>query len=106
MRTKCTGGNHCEKCRKDGAACIFGDRKRERNRKYARASPLHNELLTERWDRDLAESLLQIEDLKTKNNMLLDALKTVAASPNLDHIETTKIREMIVNVCSRTLVEA
>ncbi|ETI22146.1 hypothetical protein G647_06219 [Cladophialophora carrionii CBS 160.54] len=79
MRTKCSGGSPCEKCSKDGAACVFGDRKRERNKK------------------DLAESLLQIEELKTKNSMLLDALKTIAASPNLDSTETGNIREMILN---------
>ena len=33
MRTKCVGGNPCDKCRKDGALCAFGDRKRERNKK-------------------------------------------------------------------------
>jgi hypothetical protein len=34
MRAKCSGGDRCVKCTKDGAACAYGDRKRERNRKF------------------------------------------------------------------------
>lgn len=35
MRTKCSGGERCTKCIKDNATCLYGDRKRERNKKYA-----------------------------------------------------------------------
>lgn len=34
MRTKCSGGEQCSKCIKDNANCVYGDRKRERNKKY------------------------------------------------------------------------
>jgi hypothetical protein len=33
VRTKCSGGSPCDKCSKDGAICILGEGKRERNRK-------------------------------------------------------------------------
>lgn len=34
MRTKCSGGERCSKCTRDGIVCVYGDRKRERNKKY------------------------------------------------------------------------
>jgi len=80
MRTKCSGGNPCEKCGKDRAVCAFSDRKRERNKKV------------------LVEIVPQIEDLKAKNNMLLQTLKNIAASPNLDPNESANIREIILAV--------
>jgi hypothetical protein len=33
MRTKCSGGQPCNKCVKDVATCAFGDGKKERTRK-------------------------------------------------------------------------
>jgi hypothetical protein len=80
MRTKCRGGNPCDKCRKDRAACQFGDRTRERNKK------------------ELSERLLQIEDLRGKLNKLFHTLKTVAGNPHLDPTVASTIREAIVYV--------
>jgi hypothetical protein len=51
-----------------------------------------------RQNRDLPESLQRIEDLKAKNHLLLQTLKDIAASPNLDPNESANIREMIVTV--------
>lgn len=33
MRAKCSGDVRCEKCVKDDTVCIYGDRKREKNKK-------------------------------------------------------------------------
>lgn len=46
----------------------------------------------------LIEIVPQIEDLKDKNNMLVQTLKNIAASPNLDPNESAKIREIILTV--------
>ena len=50
--------------------------------------------------------MLQLEDLKAKNDMLLHTLKSVAASPHLDPDEAASIRDAIVNVGSPIPVKA
>ena len=101
MRTKCSGGNPCDKCRKDKAACAFGDRKRERNKKYLFIYYTSAKCSTKLDTRELGESRLQVEDLKAKNNMLLQALKTLARNPRLDSNESDSIKEIILNVGSQ-----
>ncbi|KAK5263043.1 hypothetical protein LTR96_011518 [Exophiala xenobiotica] len=66
MRTKCSGGGRCTKCVKDNATCVYGDRKRERNKK------------------DLAETLDRKEELKDENHVLLTALRSLAGSDDLN----------------------
>ncbi|KAK5188956.1 hypothetical protein LTR92_011048 [Exophiala xenobiotica] len=66
MRTKCSGGDRCLKCVKDDATCVYGDRKRERNKK------------------DLAETLDRNEELKDENLVLLTALRSLAGSDDFD----------------------
>lgn len=50
---------------------------------------------TETINRDLTESIQQIEDLRAKTNWLLQALKNVAASANLDPSESANIRDVV-----------
>ncbi|KIX00909.1 uncharacterized protein Z518_09974 [Rhinocladiella mackenziei CBS 650.93] len=64
MRTRCSGGERCSKCIKDDAVCVYGDRKRERNQK------------------DLAESLDRVQELEGENTKLINALRSVVASPD------------------------
>ncbi|KAI1625564.1 hypothetical protein EDD37DRAFT_309214 [Exophiala viscosa] len=66
MRTKCSGGDRCTKCVKDNAPCLYGDRKRERNKK------------------DLAQSLTRIDELKSENHILLNALRSLTADHDFD----------------------
>jgi len=86
LRTKCSGDDPCHKCRKDEAICLFGDRKRERNKK------------------NLIESVQFIDELKAMNNTLLQALKGVAISPNLDPTESASIRDVINTVGSTIFI--
>jgi hypothetical protein len=48
--------------------------------------------------RDLTESVQLIDELKAKNNTLLQALKRLATSPNLDPTESANIRGVINTV--------
>ncbi|KAK7894621.1 hypothetical protein LTR67_006383 [Exophiala xenobiotica] len=66
MRTKCSGGDRCTKCVKNNATCVYGDRKRERNKK------------------DLAETLDRNEELKDENHVLLTALRSLVGSDDFD----------------------
>ncbi|KAI1629415.1 fungal-specific transcription factor domain-containing protein [Exophiala viscosa] len=66
MRTKCSGGDRCTKCVKDHATCIYGDRKRERNKK------------------ELVKSLDRINELEGEVHVLLSALRSVAVSDDFD----------------------
>ncbi|OAP58456.1 hypothetical protein AYL99_07546 [Fonsecaea erecta] len=77
MRTKCSGGDRCSKCIKDGAACVYGDRKRERNKK------------------DLAESLDRISFLEEENAQLVAALRSVAERPDFRPEENTRILQLL-----------
>jgi hypothetical protein len=40
MRTKCSAEERCAKCVRDDKTCTYGDRKRERNRKYGSDSAI------------------------------------------------------------------
>jgi len=83
MRTKCSGGNRCTKCIKDNATCIYGDRKRERNKKYAvRKTPSTG--LEVNFCRDLAQSLDRIDELKNENHVLLNALRSLTDDHDFD----------------------
>ncbi|OQV06017.1 Fungal specific transcription factor domain-containing protein [Cladophialophora immunda] len=76
MRTKCSGGNRCTKCLKDNALCVYGDRKRERNKKV------------------LAESLDRIGSLESENSELLTALRAITERPDFqpkEHIDIVDI---------------
>ncbi|EXJ94592.1 hypothetical protein A1O1_02988 [Capronia coronata CBS 617.96] len=64
MRTKCSGGDRCVKCTKDNAACFYGDRKRERNKK------------------DLVESIGRIQELEGQNTRLLSTLRSLVERPD------------------------
>ncbi|KAK4940189.1 hypothetical protein LTR10_019617 [Elasticomyces elasticus] len=79
MRTKCSGGNRCTKCIKDNATCVYGDRKRERNKK------------------DLAQSLDRIDELKSENHILLNALRSLTA----DHDFDTSRHEDVLEILSK-----
>src|ERR1700744_5387234 len=79
MRTKCVGGNPCDKCRKDRALCAFGDRKRERKKNKKNNKQLF---------------FVFCKFLKAKANLLVQTLRTVAANPNLDSHESSRIREV------------
>ncbi|KIY03019.1 uncharacterized protein Z520_01485 [Fonsecaea multimorphosa CBS 102226] len=77
MRTKCSGGERCAKCVKDGAACVYGDRKRERNKK------------------DLAESLDRISLLEEENAQLVGALRSVTERPGFLPEENPHIFQLL-----------
>ncbi|KIW28114.1 hypothetical protein, variant [Cladophialophora immunda] len=77
MRTKCSGGDRCSKCLKDGAACVYGDRKRERNKK------------------DLAESLDRISLLEEENSQLVSALRSVTEQPDFRPEENARILQLL-----------
>jgi nucleoid-associated protein YejK len=62
--------------------------------------PRDNEQFTNVVLRDLAESLKRIEDLDFKARTLLQTLKDIASSPNLNAAESAKVREAIINVCT------
>lgn len=47
---------------------------------------------------DLAKSIQRIEELETKNNLLQQALESVATSRNLDPNESASIRDALFNV--------
>ena len=96
MRTKCSGGDRCTKCLKDNAICIYGDRKRERNKKCPSQSRLPPSLLT--CSRDLAESLDRIDMLEEENNRLLNALRTLSERPDFVPEENDEIMEILAKV--------
>ena len=50
---------------------------------------------TDAEDRDLTHSVQHIEDLKGTINFLLQALKNVAASSNLDPTESANVQNII-----------
>ncbi|KIW11023.1 hypothetical protein PV08_10322 [Exophiala spinifera] len=77
MRTKCSGGDRCTKCVKDNAGCVYGDRKRERNKK------------------DLAECLDRIDELKRDNHALLTALRSLTTSDEFDAPRHGDILELL-----------
>jgi len=83
LRTRCSGGSRCDKCRNDGAVCIFGDRRREQNKK------------------DLEKSRHEIGILQAQNHRLIQKLEAVAASPSLGSNLSAQIREVLVQVCPR-----
>ncbi|KAL2410635.1 hypothetical protein ABEF95_001037 [Exophiala dermatitidis] len=84
MRTKCSGGARCSKCVKDGAVCVYGDRKRERNKKSGPRCRLIELVILILGLRDLAESLDRIHALKEEQKQLLAALRSVTGSPDFD----------------------
>jgi len=47
LRTRCSGVTPCDKCAKDDAVCVFGDRKREKDKKFLHISLLDGERFTE-----------------------------------------------------------
>jgi len=80
MRTKCSGGERCTKCIKDNATCVFGDRKRERNRK------------------DLAESLERIGELQNENQILLTALRSLGSRDDFDSSRHSDVLDILSKV--------
>ncbi|KAK5244128.1 hypothetical protein LTS13_007976 [Exophiala xenobiotica] len=77
MRTRCSGGDRCSKCVKDNAKCVYGDRKRERNKK------------------DLAESFHLIDELRAENQVLLAALRSLAESDDFDSHRHSDILDLL-----------
>jgi hypothetical protein len=52
-------------------------------------------VFTKTEPRDLTESVQLIDELKAKNNTLLQVLKSLATSPNLDPTESADVRGVI-----------
>ncbi|KIW75157.1 hypothetical protein Z517_11929 [Fonsecaea pedrosoi CBS 271.37] len=77
MRTKCSGGDRCTKCIKDDANCVYGDRKRERNKK------------------DLAESLDRISLLEDENSRLVSALRSLTERPDFRPEENAHVLQLL-----------
>ena len=97
MRTKCSGGERCSKCIKDDAVCIYGDRKRERNKKcdQTHAFQVFGVLIE---CRDLVESLERITTLEEENQALVNALRSVTASPGFDTNEHSEVMQILQKV--------
>jgi hypothetical protein len=97
MRTRCSGETPCEKCIKDEAACLLSDRKRERNKKSISHFPI-NSFKPLIDHRDLIATKQRVWELESKNNQLLQALKTVAQLPALPADERAILMELTSGV--------
>ncbi|KAJ4509196.1 hypothetical protein HRR78_006098 [Exophiala dermatitidis] len=88
MRTKCSGGERCSKCIKDGATCVYGDRKRERNKK------------------DLAEAFDHIHALKVEQKKLVAALRSVTGTPDFRPEQHSDVLDLLTKYTSHDQSES
>jgi hypothetical protein len=97
MRTKCSGGDRCSKCVKDQTACVYSDRRRERNKKYpALLAYMRVPLLI--TYRALAESQNRIGALQAENSEIRRIISDITQRPDFRPEEHAELLDILAQV--------
>lgn len=99
-KAKCTSGQPCQKCKNEGKECVYGDGKREQERKYV--------ALTSRWFSVALQITIKtipnlnlsrvLQRTSKQNETLKDTLRDMLERINLSESDHNRISELLARV--------